>query len=195
MGNRMGRVTARTPPGNVCWPVVARLKENLPEFRAAVEKRFSTQPPARAYRDRQDRVEIWDADDFAPWETLPGESVRVIRYRQHQPDGTVVQADGLTHFPTRRGGGLALYHRAKSRWEIQNQGCNDVKNRYGIEPICHPEAHRILVNGLLTFLSLLIERLYRIRDLPRGTPPVQSAEQLCRLLWLGLSRPLAPDTS
>jgi hypothetical protein len=42
---------------------------------------------------------------------------------------------------------------------------------------------------------LVIERLYRIRYLHRGTHPVRSAEELCCLLWLGLSRPSALDSS
>ena len=176
-------------------PVVARLKDNLPELLAAVEKRFGSRPPTRVYRDGQDRVEIWDADDFDPWETLAWETVRVIRYRQHKPDGTVVQADWLTDFATRKVGSLSLYHMAKSRWEIENQGFNDAKNRYGIEHICHHEANSILLNWLITFLALVVERLYRIRYLHRGTHPVRSAKELCRLLWLGLSRPPAADSS
>jgi hypothetical protein len=52
-----------------------------------------------------------------------------------------------------------------------------------------------LVNWLLTLLAMVIERLYRIRYLHRGTHPVRSASQLCLLLLLGLSRSLAPDTS
>ena len=48
---------------------------------------------------------------------------------------------------------------------------------------------------LLVFLALVIERLYRIRYLHRGKHPVRSAEQLCRLLWLGLAPATAPDTS
>jgi hypothetical protein len=176
-------------------PVVARLKDNLPELLAAVEKRFDSQPPTRTYRHGEDRVEIWDADDFDPWETLRWETVRVIRYQQHKPDGTVVQADWLTNFPTRKAGSLSLYHMAKSRWEIENQGFNDAKNRYGLEHICHHEANSILVNWLLTFLSLVIERLYRIRYLHRGTHPVRSADEICRLLWLALSRPVPADSS
>jgi len=181
--------------GRAGVPVVARLKDNLPELLAAVEKRFGARPPTRVYRHGADRVEIWDADDFDPWETLAWETVRVIRYRQHKPDGTVVQADWLTNFPSRKAGSLSLYHMAKSRWEIENQGFNDAKNRYGIEHICHHETNSILLNGLLTFLALVIERLYRIRYLHRGTHPVRSAEELCRLLWLGLSRPVASDSS
>lgn len=181
--------------GRAGVPVVARLKNNLPELLAAVDKRFGSQPPTQLYRDGRDLVEIWDADDFDPWETLHWETVRVIRYRQHKPDGAVIQADWLTNFPTRKAGGLSLYHMAKSRWEIENQGFNDAKNRYGLEHICHHEANSILLNWLITLLALVIERLYRIRYLHRGTHPVRSAEQLCRLLWLALSRRPAPDTS
>jgi len=56
--------------GDVGLPVVARLKENLPLLAAAVRARFDGQPPQAVYQVGHDRVEVWDADDFAPWETL-----------------------------------------------------------------------------------------------------------------------------
>jgi hypothetical protein len=84
---------------------------------------------------------------------------------------------------------------AKSRWEIENQGFNDAKNRYGLEHICHHEKNSVLLNFLITLLALTIERLYRIRYLHRGIHAVRSAEQLCRLLWVSLSRRPVPDTS
>jgi hypothetical protein len=169
-------------------PVVARLKDNLPELSQSVERRFASRPPTRTYRHGKDRVEIWDADDFAPWETLRWDRVRVIRYRQHKPDGTVIEAQWLTNFSLRQVGSLSLYHIAKSRWEIQNQGFNDAKNRYGLEHICHHEQNSMLLVWLITFLAIIVERLYRIRYLHRGTHHRHSADQLCRLLWLALSR-------
>jgi len=175
--------------------VVVRLKENLPLLLQAVQRRFQQQAPTHVYRDGQDRVQIWDADDFDPWESLQWKTVRVIRYRQHKPNGQVVEAAWLTDFPLRQVGSLSLYHMAKSRWEIENQGFNDAKNRYGFEHTCHHEQNSVLLNYLLTLLALTIERLYRIRFLHRGTHTVRSAEQLCRILWVALSRPLAPDTS
>lgn len=181
--------------GRAGLPVVARLKSNLPELWQQVEKRFSRQPPTRVYRDGKDRVEIWDADDFDPWETLDWETVRVIRYRQHKPDGSVVQAEWLTDFSPRPVGTLSLYHMAKSRWEIENQGFNDAKNRYGFEHICHHQANSILLDWLLTLLAMVIERLYRIRHLHRGLHPVRTAAVLCRLLWLSLSQPPTLDSS
>lgn len=95
--------------GKAGWPVVARLKENLPELLRAAEKRFRSRPPAAAvqvecvleFRDGTDRVEIWDVDDFDPWESLQWETVRVLRYRQHKPDGDVVEAYWLTDLSSR----------------------------------------------------------------------------------------------
>jgi Transposase DDE domain len=174
--------------------VVARLKDNLPELLAAAEKRFRSQRPKLVFREGKDWVEIWDADDFDPWETLCWETVRVIRYRQHKPDGKGIEAYWLTNFSSRRVGGRSLYRMAKSRWEIENQGFNDAKNRYGFRHICHHESNSLLLQWLITALALTIERLYRLRYLHRGTHPVRSAIELVRLLWLGLGRPVEFDT-
>ena len=175
--------------------VVARLKGNLPELFAAAEKRFSRQPPHQTFRHGKDRVEIWDADDFDPWETLRWETVRVIRYRQYKPNGEVREAYWLTDFPRSRVSSRTLFHMAKSRWEIENQGFNDAKNRFGFEHICHHERYSLLVVWLLTCLALTIERLYRVRYLHRGTHPILEAITLWQLLWLSLSRPVPDDTS
>jgi Transposase DDE domain len=175
-------------------PVVARLKENLPLLAAAVRARFDGQPPQDVFQVKGDRVEVWDADDFAPWETLDWPAVRVLRYHQHKPDGTVIQAEWLTNFPIAKLGSLSFYQRAKSRWEIENQGFNDGKNRYGMEHICHHEPNSILIVWLLTALALVIERLYRLRYLHRGDHGIRSAMDLYDYLRLSLgTRPT--DTS
>ena len=181
--------------GDLGLYVVARLKNNLPELFAAAQKRFLHEAPHQVFRHGKDWVEIWDADDFDPWETLRWETVRVIRYRQHKPDGRVYEANWLTDFPRHWVSGRALFRMAKSRWEIENQGFNDAKNRYGFEHICHHERHSLLVVWLLTCLALTIERLYRIRYLHRGTHPILQAITLWQLLWLSLSRPVPDDTS
>jgi hypothetical protein len=58
--------------------VVTRLKDNLPELFAAARKRFGRHSPHQVFRHGKDRVEIWDADDFDPWETLRWPTVRVV---------------------------------------------------------------------------------------------------------------------
>jgi hypothetical protein len=78
--------------GELALRVVARLKDNLPELFAAAQQRFPCGPPTAVFQHGADRVELWDAEDFDPWETLHWETVRVFFYRQHKPDGKVVEA-------------------------------------------------------------------------------------------------------
>jgi hypothetical protein len=179
----------------VALPVVARLKENLPLLAAAVRARFDGQPPHSVFQEGDDRVEVWDADDFEPWETLHWPTVRVLRYRQHKRNGAVVQAEWLTNFSIAKLGSLSFYRMAKSRWEIENQGFNDGKNRYGMEHICHHEPNSILIVWLLILLAMVIERLYRQRYLHRGDHGIRSAMDLVTFLWLTLGSRSPPDTS
>jgi hypothetical protein len=181
--------------GDLGLYALARLKNNLPELLAAAQKRFLHQAPSQVFYYERDRVEIWDAEDFDPWETLRWETVRVVRYRQQKPNGKVYEAYWLTDFPRHGVSSRTIFRMAKSRWEIENQGFNDAKNRYGFEHICHHQRNSLLVVWLLTCLAMTIERLYRIRYLHRGTHPVLEASTLCQLLWLSLSRPVPDDTS
>jgi len=181
--------------GDLGLGVVARLKENLPELFTAAQKRFPGRPPRAVLAHGKDRVEIWEADDFDPWDTLHWETVRVFFYRQHKPDGKVVEAYWLTNFPSSRVGVQALFGMAKSRWEIENAGFNEAKSRHGLEHICHHHANSLLICWLLTMLALTIERLYRLRYLHRGTHARHSGAELFLLLWVHLSRPRPANTS
>lgn len=176
-------------------PVVARLKGNLPELSQAAQKRFSQQAAQLRFRFTRDSVEVWDASDFDPWETLRWPTVRVLYYRQHKPDGSVIEAYWLTNLSPERVSTGSLFRMAKSRWEIENQGFNEAKRQHQLEHICHHHGNSILIMWLLNALALTIERLYRLRYLHRGSYPRLSAIQLCRLLWLNLARSVSPDTS
>ena len=87
---------------------LVRLKANLPDLLAQAERRLGYDPAPQVLRDGQDRVELWERDDFQPWEGLDWPSVRVIFYRQHKPDGRIVEAYWLTSFAAKRVGALAL---------------------------------------------------------------------------------------
>jgi hypothetical protein len=177
-------------------PVVARLKDNLPELAATVERRFQNQRPHRLLHDHHTRIELWDADDFGPWETLNWKSVRVLRYRQIGPQGTIrAEAQWLTNLPRGKVGSLSLFKMAKSRWEIENQGFNDCKSRQGFEHICHHHPNSMVICWLLMLLALVIGRLFRIRYLHRGNHPIRTAIQLVRLLRISLGQPPFIDST
>jgi hypothetical protein len=181
--------------GELGLRVVARLKGNLPDLWAAARERFLGQPPTVCLDLDDEHIEIWDAEDFDPWEALHWQTVRVMRYRQWKRDGSVVEAYWFTDFPTDRLSSEQFYRLAKSRWEIENQGFNDGKNRYGLEHICRHEANSVLIRWLLVCLALTIERLYRLRYLRRGRHQPRTAITLVRLLWLSLGTPVVYDTS
>lgn len=181
--------------GALGLPVVARLKENLPTLLAAAQARFTGQPPTLTFAERGERIEVWDADDFDPWEALRWTTVRVLRYQQHKADGTVVEAYWLTDLPAARVGSRQLYRFAKSRWEIENEGFNDGKTRYGLEHIRHHHANSLLVVWLLTIFALTIERLYRMRYLHRGRGRPATPIEFLRVLRLSLCPPRPLDTS
>lgn len=114
-----------------------------------------------------------------------------MRYRQRKANGEVIEAYWLTNVPKRQLNTMGFYRMAKSRWEIENQGFNEAKNRYGLQHICHHEAQSLQAIWLLVLLTILIERLYRLRYLHRGRHPVRTARQLVRWLWLSVApRPL-----
>lgn len=181
--------------GELGLHVLARLKSNLPDLWAQAQWRFAGRRPTQTFRSGPDRVEIWDAEDFDPWDTLRWTTVRVLRYRQHKSDGTVCEAYWLTDFSKKQVGAQTLYRLAKSRWEIENQGFNDGKNRYGMEHLPHHHPNSLLIHWLLICLALTIERLYRLRYLRRGTHPPLSPIDFLRLFRLGLARPAITDTS
>jgi hypothetical protein len=177
-------------------PVVARLKDNLPELSGEVKRRLNDKRPHRVTEYNGNRVELWDSSDFAPWETLNWKWVRVIRYREIAGDGTLVaQAQWLTNLPASKVGTLSLFKMARSRWEIENQGFNDCKSRQGFEHICHHEPASMVICWLLTLLALVIGRLFRIRYLHRGNHPIRSAIELVRLLRISLGQPRYIDST
>ena len=175
--------------------VVARLKDNLPTLMNAARQRFEGTPAHHTFEIGADRVELWDADDFDPWETLDWVTVRVLRYRQTRPNGTVCEAYWLTDWSTARVGPRALYGIAKSRWEIENQGFNVAKNQHALEHVHHHHPASLLINWLLVMFALTLERLFRLRYLHRGTHRPPAAIDLVRRFRLSLATPIGPDSS
>jgi hypothetical protein len=166
---------------------VARLKGNLPVLLAAATGRFDALPPSAVHQVDGDKVELWDADDFDAWKHLHWPAVRVLRYRQHRPDGSICEAYWLTDWSMHKVGSLSLYHMAKSRWEVENQAFNDSKTHHGLEHAAHHHPNSLLVNALLILLAIVLERLFRLRYLRRGTHRPRSAIDFVRTLRLSLA--------
>ena len=174
---------------------IVRLKANLPSLFDAAQARFANQEPSQVFTEGTDQIQIWDADDFDPWDRLNWTTVRVIRYVQTKSNGAVIETYWLTNFSITQVGARTIYRLAKSRWEIENQGFKDAKNRYGLAHIPHHHDNSLLLHWLLLILAISIERLYRLRYLHRGRHHPRTAIALLRLLRLALGAPTPHDTS
>jgi hypothetical protein len=182
--------------GELGLHAVVRLKENLPELFAAAQQRYAGQLPTGVFDEERDHVEVWDADDFDPWEALRWKTVRVLKYRQTKPDGRVFEAMWLSDWRMSAVPSRALYRMAKSRLvAIENETFNVAKTYHRMEHICHHQGNSLLVSWLILLLALAIERLYRLRYLHRGTHPIRTEIELVRALRLSLGQPLIADTS
>ena len=174
---------------------MARLKANLPELYAQAQERFGPEPPHESFELHGERVELWDADDFDPWTSLRWPTARVLRYRQTKRGGQLVEAYWLTDFPRHQVSSRQLYQLAKSRWEVENQGFNDAKTRYGLRHVPHHHARSLEIYWLLLVFAMTLERLWRLRYLHRGTHPPRTAIELLRRLRWSLVAPPPVDTS
>jgi hypothetical protein len=92
--------------------------------------------------------EVWDDEDFPPWEGLDWPWVRVVRYRHYRCKGDIIEAYWLTSLSRRRVGSLALYQTCKSRWQIENRFFNEGRNLYGLAHIAHHHAMSVVPNFL-----------------------------------------------
>jgi hypothetical protein len=173
---------------------VVRLKDNLPDLHGRAAVRFNARPPDEVIEHHGEVVELWDDDSFAPWEGLEWPFVRVLRYRHRARNGEFVDALWLTSFPKSSISSRALFRLAKSRWEIENQGFNEAKTRHGMEHICRHDQNALMVGWLLLLMGLVIERLYRLCYLHRGSHPRITAADLQTLLLLALARPAIHDS-
>lgn len=174
---------------------VVRLKENLPDLHGRATVRFHSRSRDAVIEYEGVDVEIWDDETLLPWEGLKWPFVRVLRYRYQSRKGQVVDAYWLTNYTKKEISSAVLFRLAKSRWEIENEGFNEAKSRHGMEHICHHDANALLVGWLLLLLGLVIERLFRLCYLHRGSHPRRSAADLRMLLFLALGRPPTHDTS
>jgi len=172
--------------GDLGLHAVVRLKKNLPNLYAAARQRYAGVPPTSRFAYRGDAVEVWDAEDFAPWGALRWARVRVLLYRQTKPTGKILEAMWLTDWPMAQVPSQALFRMAKSRWAVENEGFNVAKTLHGMEHLCHHHAKSIIANWLLLLLALTIERLYRLRHLHRGRHGVRTAIQFVRALRINL---------
>ena len=177
---------------------MAVLKDDRRDLIQDANRLFEDQPPS-SMRETNVLRECWDLEGFTTWPQvhLP---VRVIRSVESR--STRRQLDGQTHTQTSHwmwvttlpklhastGAVVQIGHR---RWDIENQGFNELVNQYHADHVYRHEPTAMLVFWLLTQLCLNAFVAFFTRNLKPAAKKTVSMLHVARLLLAQLYLPLA----
>lgn len=65
--------------GELGLRAVVRLKDDVPTLLEAAQRRYAVAPPTGTFAVDRDHIEVWDAGDFDPWETLHWETPPAVQ--------------------------------------------------------------------------------------------------------------------
>ena len=160
--------------------VIAVLKDEQRDLLADARSLWQQMPPTVLPGRGQRHVEGWDLSGFTTWPqcTCP---VRVVRSRESWPvrrqlDKQTEQLESewvwVTTLPPPLAGTTAVVHLGHSRWDIENQGFNELVNRWHGDHVYRHQPVAIQVMWLLTMLAANLFAAFYRRDLK---PALRSA--------------------
>jgi hypothetical protein len=179
---------------------MAVLKDDRRDLLQDAGRLFEDVPPTSA-RDGHCLRECWDLEGFTTWPQVKV-PVRVIRSRETR--STRRQLDRQVHTQTTEwfwvttlpksqastGAVVQIGHR---RWDIENQGFNELVNQYHADHIYRHEPTAMLVFWLLMQLCLNIFVAFFRRNLKPAVQKAVSMLHVARLVQAELFAPLARE--
>ncbi len=129
------------------------------------------------------RVQAWDIEGFTTWPQVR-KPVRVVRsletktlHRQLPPHVEEQQSDWVwvTTLPKARAGSVAVLHMGHGRWTIENQGFNEMVNRWHADHVYKHEPRAMLNFWLLAMACLNVFLVFYRRNLK---PAVRQAANM-----------------
>jgi len=177
---------------------LAVLKDDRRDLFQDAVRLFQDQPPATV-RDAAVLRECWDLEGFTTWPQVPV-PVRVVHSRETR--STCRQLDGqieenvsdwywVTTLPARTVSTGALVHMGHHRWDIENQGFNELVNQYHADHLYRHDPTAIQVFWLLTQLCLNVFVAFFRRNLKPAVRIAVSMLHVARMILSGLYAPLA----
>jgi hypothetical protein len=177
---------------------LAVLKNNCPALlQEATQLSELTEPSS--VRDGTLARECWDLEGFRTWETVK-EPVRVVRSREtrsrrRQLDQQVHEEVSdwywVTTLPKGQAPAGAVVELGHGRWGIENEGFNELVNKYHADHVYRHHPTAILVFWLLTQLCLNVFMAFFRLNLKPAARKALSMLQVSRLMLAELLAPLA----
>jgi len=178
---------------------MAVLKDDRRDLVEDALSRMEGMPPT-VWREEDGRVACWDLEGFTSWPQVH-QPVRVIRTREtrsvkRQLDGKREGVESrwmwVTTLSQKRVSSRAAVRMGHSRWTIENQGFNEMANRWHADHIYKHEPTAILVFWLLAMLCLNVFLAFYRRNLKpalrQSVSMFHVARQVASELYVRISR-------
>jgi len=177
---------------------LAVLKNDRRDLLQDAQRLFEDQPPC-VVQDTRPCRECWDLEGFTTWPQvkIPVRVVRSVETRQvrRQLDGRLNQESSQWYWVTTLGPRQActgaVMAMGRGRWCIENEGFNELVNRYHADHVYRHEPTAMLVFWLLTQLCLNVFTAFFRRNLKPAVRAAVSMLHIARLLRVELYLPLA----
>jgi hypothetical protein len=169
--------------------IIAVLKANQPglleDARGLWEQ---TVPETFSYEGRAHTC--WDIEGFTSWPqvTQPVRIVRSLEKRsiRRQIDGQVEELSSewvwVTTLPKDRASTAAVTQLGHSRWTIENQGFNELVNRWYADHVYKHQPHAMLIFWLMAVACLNLFLAFYRRDLKPAARRAASMLQIARMI-------------
>jgi hypothetical protein len=177
---------------------LAVLKNDQRDLLQDAGRLFQDQPPTTV-RDANLLRECWDLEGFTTWPQVQG-PIRVVHSREtrsvrRQLDGQIHEEVSdwywVTTLPARTVSTGAVVHMGHHRWDIENQGFNELVNQYHADHVYRHDPTALQVFWLLTQLCLNVFVAFFRRNLKPAVRTAVSMLHVARLVLSGLCAPQA----
>jgi hypothetical protein len=178
--------------------VIAVLKKNNPDLLSDATALCQGMPP-KVLQHGGRQLETWDIPGFKGWATCRHD-VRVVRSdetwsirrqldkQEHRQQSHWVW---VTTLPQVRAGTAAVVVMGHERWSIENQGFNELVNRWHADHVYRHDGHAMLVLWLLTMISANLFAAFYRRNLKPAVRKACDTLQVTRMMIVDLYQELA----
>lgn len=169
---------------------LAVLKDNRPNLIADARTRYGVMPASLDESVGNRRRRYWDSDDFTRWPEL-APKVRVVRSletytvrRQLDKQENELTSDWLwvTTLPKTHASTQAVVNMGHDRWTIENQGFNELVNRWHADHVYKHEPTALLVFFLFAMLCLNVFMAFYRRNLKPAARKAASMLHVAQLV-------------
>ena len=177
---------------------LAVLKNDRRDLLQDAQRLFEDQAPCLT-QDRSCYRKCWDLDGFSTWPQVKV-PVRVVRSLEthstrRQLDGQVHQTVSdwywVTTLPGKHASTGAVVQLGHGRWDIENQGFNELANQWHADHVYRHEPTAMVVFWLLAQICLNVFSAFFRRNLKPAAQAAMSMLHVARLIQAALYRPMS----